>query len=161
VAHGTFYRYFTDRGAAMEAVSRHLRATHGLDVENLRDDVENAAAAAVQLRSWMVQKMRIAQERPGLVRTFTALALVEPRLASYRNERRESTLRRMREHFSVLAARGLAPIDDPAALAHALFALIDGVYRETVLDGNPLEESQIAAAATIVERAVFARDVSA
>jgi len=155
VAHGTFYRYFKDRIAILEALALHIRATRGSAEENLRDDVATVSAARSGLRAWIDEKLRIALERPDEMRTWFALIASDVRLTAFREERRQATLARMTQHFSVLSERGLASVRDPAAMASALFAMLDGFFRETIVDGHALDEARITAAADVVERAIF------
>ncbi len=58
VAHGTFYRYFRDRSAVLEALARHLRETRSVgDDRELRDDVATRAAARAGVREWIAQRL--------------------------------------------------------------------------------------------------------
>jgi AcrR family transcriptional regulator len=155
VAHGTFYRYFPNRAALLEALAAHIRATRGSAEENLRDDVMSAAAARSGLRAWIDGKLRLAFENPEEIRTWFALMTSDPRLIVYREERRAATVTRMTEHFAALTARGFANVRDPGATAFALYAMIDGIFREALVDGHTLGEARIVAAADVVEHAVF------
>ncbi len=78
-------------------------------------------------------------------------------MAAYREERRESTLRRLREHLAVLTERGLADVVDPESTARILGALIEGIMRTMLLENDSLDDAGIRAAADVAERAVFAR----
>ncbi|GAC1416648.1 MAG: hypothetical protein NVSMB64_26820 [Candidatus Velthaea sp.] len=155
IAHGTFYRYFKDRTAALEAFARHFRTTRGSAEENLRDGVASAAQARAGMRQWISEKLRAAVERPASLRVWYALMASDARLAAFRIERRAATLQRMSEHLTHLAARGFAPLRDPEGTAAALFAMIDGMISGAIVDAEPLDERRIAAAAEVAERGVF------
>jgi AcrR family transcriptional regulator len=158
VAHGTFYRYFRDRSEALEELARHIRATRGVgDDHLLRDDVESIEAARAGVRRWIVDKLRLTRELRATVRAWLALVASDARLAAYREERRQATLVRLREHITILTERGFAQVGDPASTAAGLFALVDGIMRTTILETDGLDEAGIVAAADIAERAIFAR----
>lgn len=156
VAHGTFYRYFRDRSDGLEALARHLRETRPAgDDRLLRDDVPSRAHARQAVRAWAADRLRKAVERRASIRTWYALMASDARLKAYREERRESTLRRLTEHLRALTARGFAAVDDPPASARALIALVEGVLHATVVEGEQLDAAGITAVAEIAERAIF------
>jgi AcrR family transcriptional regulator len=157
VAHGTFYRYFRDRSDALEALARHIRATRGIgDDRLLRDDVASLDAARAGVRGWLIDKLRGSRERRAAFCAWYALIASDARLAAYREERRESTLARLREHIAALNAAGFARVADPAATAAGLLALVEGIVRASVLERDALDDAGITAAADIAERALFA-----
>jgi AcrR family transcriptional regulator len=158
VAHGTFYRYFRDRSDALEALARHIKETRGVaDDGLLRDDVVSLEEAQAGVRRWVTEKLQFARERRASLRAWYALISSDARLAAYREERREASLSRLREHIVVLGARGFVDVADPAATAAGLVALIDGIVRASLLERDELGDAGIAAAADIAERALFAR----
>jgi AcrR family transcriptional regulator len=156
VAHGTFYRYFKDRSEALEALARHIRATRGTgDDRQLRDDVDSPGAARAGIRTWVDEKLRFAREHRSIYRAWHALIASESRLAAYREEAREQTLARLRDHITALARRGWVDVADPAATAASLVALIDGTCRAAVLERDCLDDARILATADLAERALF------
>jgi AcrR family transcriptional regulator len=158
VAHGTFYRYFQDRSAALEELARHIRATRGIgDDRLLRDDVAGLDEARTGVRRWIVDKLRYARERRASLRAWHALIASDARLTAFREERREAAFTRLRDHIEVLNARSFASVADPASTAAALIALYDGIVRTSILERDRLADAEIDAAADIVERALFAR----
>jgi AcrR family transcriptional regulator len=158
VAHGTFYRYFRDRSDALEALARHIKSTRGIgDDRLLRDDVASRAAARAGIRAWVVDKLRYARTHRAALRAWYALIASDARLAAYREERREATFTRLRDHIDALNARGFAQVADPAATAAGLIALHEGIVRASVLELDRLDDAAIAAAAEIAERALFAQ----
>jgi AcrR family transcriptional regulator len=157
VAHGTFYRYFRDRSEALEELARHIRATRGIgDDHLLRDDVVSREAARSGVRTWIADKLRYARDRGASLRAWHALIASDARLTAYREERRETTFARLREHIAVLNGRGFANVADAASTAVCLIALYDGIVRATILERDRLDDAAIDAAADIVERALFA-----
>ena len=158
VAHGTFYRYFRDRCDALEALARHLKETGSLvDDVQLRDDVASEDAARAAVRGWIVARLTKAHERRASVRAWYALIASDARLAAFREERRESMARRVREHIEALNRSGCAAVAEPAATAAILMALYEGLIRTAILDGDGLTAPAISAAADAFERTIFAR----
>ncbi len=156
VAHGTFYRYFRDRSDVLEALARHLKATRAVGDDGLlRDDVTSLADARRGVRTWMSERLRFALQRRAAVRAWSTLVASEARLAAYREERRDSTRRRLHEHLEVLTSRGFADVSDPASTAMMLMALVDGVIRATILESDSLSAAHIDAATEIADRAIF------
>lgn len=158
VAHGTFYRYFRDRSDVLRGLAQYIRETHGIgDDQLLRDDVRTRAQARAGVRRWVVEKLRSCLQLRRSIRAWHALIASDARLAAYREERRESTVQRLREHLRYLTASGFAAVDDPDATAATLIALCDGVVRATILESDSLDESHIEAVAQCAERTIFAR----
>jgi AcrR family transcriptional regulator len=155
VAHGTFYRHFRDRREAIEAVVVHLRATRGAVDEGLDDDVASLEAARAGLRAWLIRKLALARERPEFLAGFYRLAAADAKLTAWRAERRDETLARFSAHLEALVRRGLAQLDDPSATARILYTIYDGLYRQLIVDGNPIDDNVTRAAADAVERIVF------
>jgi AcrR family transcriptional regulator len=156
VAHGTFYRYFRDRSDALEELARHIRASSGIgDDRLLRDDVAALNAARVGVRRWIIDKLRYAREHRASLCAWYALIASDVRLTAYREERREATFSRLRDHIEVLNARAFARVADPASTAAGLIALYDGIVRTSILERGQLDDAAIDAAADIVERALF------
>jgi AcrR family transcriptional regulator len=79
----------------------------------------------------------------------------DPELARQRRDNRAAALARLAEHLAALRARGFADVGDPEATAAALLALLDGLFRDAVLDGVGPDAARIAAAADVIDRAVF------
>ncbi len=155
LAHGTFYRHFRDKRAALLAALDRLRERRGPALETISDEVASAAAARAGVRALVQAVLRAPAEHPALLRAYYALASSDAELGRERRERKAAAGKRLAEHLQALAARGLATVRDPEATAAALFAMLDGFYREAVLDGTPLDEARIAGAADVTERAVF------
>lgn len=157
VAHGTFYRYFSDRSDALRAFAEHIRATRGFPEDALRSDVMNRAQARADLRAWVTHRLTDAAERGAIIRVWYALMASDERLSAFKEERRRDVRRALAAFISALNARGFADVDDPDVTAAVLYALIDGIMRSTVLEGEPIDPTTIAATVSVVERAVFAQ----
>lgn len=157
LAHGTFYRHFPDKRAALLAAFERLRERRGPALAALRDDARTVEAARAGLREAVGGILRGQADNPGLLRAYFGLAMRDPELGQERRERRAAIVRRIGEHLRALHAHGLARLNDPDATAAALFAMLDGFYRDALFDGAVLDGAKIAAAQEVTERAVFAQ----
>jgi AcrR family transcriptional regulator len=155
LAHGTFYRHFRDKREALLATLERLRERRGPWLAPIRDDVETSAEARAGIREMVESILRAPAEHPALLRAYYALSLRDAELGRERAERKAAANRRIGEHLTALQRRGLATVEDPEATAGALFAMLDGFYREAVVDGTALDDRRIEAAVRLTERAVF------
>ncbi len=155
LAHGTFYRHFRDKRAALRAALERVREGRGPALDALADDVASVGEARAGIRRLVESVLRSPAEHPALLRAYYALSLRDEEFAGERRERKAAASKRLGEHLTALRARGLATVADPEATAGALFAMLDGFYREAVVDGTALDETRIAGAAEVMERAVF------
>jgi AcrR family transcriptional regulator len=155
LAHGTFYRHFRDKRDALRAALERVRESRGPVLDALADDVASAAEARAGIRRLAESVLRSPAEHPALLRAYYALSVRDEEFARERRERKATASERLGAHLAALRARGLATVADPEATAGALFAMLDGFYREAVVDGTVLGESRIAGAAEVMERAVF------
>ena len=154
LAHGTFYRHFRDKRHALLAVLERTRE-RGPVIGSLRDDVATVDEARAGFRALIEGVLRKPAEHPALLRAYVTLANNDPELARERRERKERGIIRIAEHLGGLQARGLATVTDPTATATALFAMLEGFFREAVVDGSTLDDVKIAGAAEVMDRAVF------
>ena len=155
LAHGTFYRHFKDKRAALRAGLQRVRERVGFVVAALLDDVATSAEARAGIRAFVEAVLRSPAEHPALLRAYYAMTLRDEEFARERRERRELAIRKLAKHLEALRARGLATLSDPEATAAALLAMLEGSNREALLDGTPPDEARIAGAVEVMERAVF------
>lgn len=155
LAHGTFYRHFRDKRAALLAALERVREERGPSVDALRDDVATAEEAREQLCRLVDGILRKSARHPALLRTYFAMAVRDDDLRDRAAERRATVSRRLADHLAALRVRGLVTVDDPAATAGALLAMFDGFFREAVVEGTMPDETRIAGAVAVTERAVF------
>ena len=155
LAHGTFYRYFRNRDDAVRALTDRLRNARAADLSVLDVPPPNVAAARAALRAWTAALLRARTENHGLVRALIALAAQDPEMRAALRERRAVYAQRLAVWLRGLAERAIVVLPDADASATVLFSMLDGIGREAVTAGEPLEESQVGAAVDLVERAVF------
>jgi AcrR family transcriptional regulator len=156
VAHGTFYRHFRDKRDALRSAFERVRERRGPTLDMLRDDVPSREAARAALRACFTTVLEPPAKHPALLRAFYALVWRDAELSQERRERKATSIAAIARYLGVLRERGFAAIDDCEATAAGILALIDGLYRDSNVDGIPLDAARIRAAATLVDRGVFA-----
>ena len=155
LAHGTFYRYFRNKNDVLRAVMERLRRKRAGD-ERLQPKVPaTQAEARAWLRGWASFMLRAPAENRGLARAWHDLVARDPEFGAERRASRAAYVARIGEYLGVLVDRGFAQLADPLASARVLFALLDGIQRETLQDAGPLDEARAAAALDLIERGVF------
>jgi AcrR family transcriptional regulator len=157
VAHGTFYRYFPNKAAAVHALAERLRSARAGDLALLDDAPAGLAQARRALRAWTEAVLRTKTDRPGLVRVWYALAARDAAFQAAGRERRDASRRRLEGWLADLTARAIVGLPDPESTAGVLFVMLDGIGRDAVAAGEPLDDARIAAAVDLVERSVFGR----
>jgi DNA-binding transcriptional regulator YbjK len=113
------------------------------------------AAARAALRTWTRALLHTRVQHAGLVRALYALAAHDPEFRRTLELRRNDNARRLEGWLRDLAARGIIALPQPNASSTVLFTMLDGIGREAVAAGEPLEERLVDAAVGLVERAVF------
>jgi len=156
LAHGTFYRHFKDKRAALvaalERVSERRRPMfEALIAEPPRSDAEARAG----LRELFAAVLRAPNEHPALQRAWLLLVERDPSFAEERRARRAHGVQKLANYFRTLDAAGFADLADPESTTSALLAMIEGFHRASVIDRVPLDAARLEAAVTIAERAVF------
>lgn len=155
LAHGTFYRHFRDKRDALRAALERLRERREPVIASLHAEVATEAEARAGMRRFVETMLRWPEEHRALLRANYALALRDEAVAAERRTRRADAVRLLASHFATLAERGFSTLPDREGAAAALLAMVDGLYREAILDGVALDERRIAAAADVFEHAVF------
>ncbi|HEY4441085.1 MAG TPA: TetR family transcriptional regulator [Candidatus Elarobacter sp.] len=155
LAHGTFYRHFRDKRAALEAALERVREERGLPAVTLFDDAPTAGEARALLRTLVERILTTPAEHPALVRANFALAAREEAAGRKLRERQARGREKFARHLATLNERGFASLADPDATAAVLLAMLDGLYRDAILDRDALSPARIVAAADAFERTVF------
>ena len=155
VAHGSFYRYFRNRVDAIRALTERLREARALELGLLDDPPADGAAARTALRAWTGALLQTRTQHHGLVRALYALATQDAEMRRALRERRDGYARRLAVWLAGLAQRGIVALPRAEETGAVLFSMLDGIGREAVAAGEPLEQWRITAAIDLVERAVF------
>lgn len=155
LAHGTFYRYFRNRVDAIHALTDRLREGLAVELGLLDEPPADAAAARTALRAWTKALLSVRMQHAGLVRALYALAASDPEIRAALDVRRRANARRLEIWLAGIARRGIIVLSNVEATSTVLFAMLDGIGREAVAAGEPLEERLVDAAVDLVERALF------
>jgi AcrR family transcriptional regulator len=140
VAYGTFYRYFTDRGAAVrEALLRHGAAM--ADVESTfgvtpvaRDD-ERARIAG-----WIRSTADDARIRRGVVRAWHVYSNADDAVAKARRETIDRAVERVAAYLDALREAGIASVSSSRFTAYALVALAIALGRDAAIEDDMAAE---------------------
>ena len=155
LAHGTFYRYFPNLVAAVRALADRLRSSKAAELGSIDAPPADEAAARAALRAWTGSFLSARTEHPGLVRAVYALAARDAEIRAAMLERRDTHARKLGVWLHELAERGIIARPPAEAAGAVLFTMLDGIGREALAAGEPLDEKHAAAAIDLVERAVF------
>ena len=131
LAHGTFYRYFSDKRAVFTAA-----------LERTRDELEPI--------------LRKPSLNPGVVRAYFDVLEDDEALRTARRERLRERVAALSAYLERLRASNIIELADPAAIASALLALVDAVFRDAVVSGTAVEGVTVAGVVAVCDRAIFA-----
>jgi AcrR family transcriptional regulator len=155
LAHGTFYRYFSDKNAALRAAAGRIREEAERSRPDFAAPLRPLAAERARIRGWVETMLRAPVDRPGLLREWYAALARDPALQAERASRREESLRMFASYLRRLNAAGKIALERPAELAEALLTAIDGAFRGLALTRKPFGEATIAGVADLFDRAIF------
>lgn len=154
-AHGTFYRYFRDKRDALRAALERVRERTGPIFAATGDDAPDVDTARAAIARLVTTGLRFPVEHRALLRAYHLLSFRDEEFGRERSDRKRDAVARVERYLGRLHERGIVALDDPAAAAAALVAMIDGFYREAVVDGSPLDEQRVAGVGEWVQRAFF------
>jgi len=154
LAHGTFYRYFTDKDAALRAAALRVRE----QLERSRPDFSAPGSAAQErerIRAWVESLLRAPIDRPGLMREWYAALARDPELQAERAAKRHELVEAFTLYLRRLDEGGTIDLARPKELVEALLIAIDGAFRGLTLGGPALTESAIHGLVDLFERSIF------
>ncbi len=155
LAHGTFYRHFRDkRGVlvrALERVREELeRATPSFDPPYGTVDAERE-----RVRAWIETVLLRPASHRGVLRAWYDALRVDEELRATREERRRSRVAALAGYLEKLAEAGTIEVASIEALATALVALVDAVFRGEVLERDTPDATLAAGAVEVFVRSIF------
>ncbi len=121
---GSFYRHFSDKEEILKALLADFTAEAGdeLAVHEAGDDLSQEPALRARVAVyWHTYRAHLPE-----IRALGQAALVNPGFAEQLAQIRHVELQTMREHFERLRAAGIELPGDPAVLASAFNALLEG-----------------------------------
>ena len=155
LAHGTFYRHFQDKRAVFMAALDRVREEFDREGPSLEGPLGDVEAERARVRSWVVFKLSSPAQHAGMLRAFLEAVGDDPELNAVRAERRAQRIAGFARYLEKIGAATDARFVDPAALASALVALVDGALREAIAYGAVPESATIAGVAEVFDRAIF------
>jgi AcrR family transcriptional regulator len=157
VAHGTFYRYFSDKRALLLASLERVKR----ELDRLRPDFDSALGTREderrRVRDWVGAIFALPPQHYGLVRAYREAIESDADLRAAQVERKVTRKASTAAYLERLHAAGLARVPRPMALATALTLLIDGALHD-ILAASDRAPDPLVAEGTIeaFDRAIFA-----
>jgi TetR/AcrR family transcriptional regulator, transcriptional repressor for nem operon len=155
LAHGTFYRHFRDKRDVLLAAFDRVRERRTAPLDALSQRPASVDEARAVIRTFVEGILRWPSAHVSLLRAYVMLSLHDEEFARERRARRKLLTNQMADAFTELRLRGFTAMSDPNATATALYAMLDGIFREAIVDGEPLDDAWIAAAVDVFDRTIF------
>ena len=132
---GSFYRHFASKEELLQALLVDWLTSAGeqLTAGDTGDDLSQEAA----LRARVAVYWHTYREHVPEIRALDQAALVNAQFAAQLAQLRDAQLQTMREHLARLRDAGFDLPGDPAILASAFNALLEGFCRVWLAQGNP------------------------
>lgn len=132
---GSFYRHFASKEALLQALLVDWLTSAGeqLTAGDTGDDLSQEA----DLRARVAVYWHTYREHVPEIRALDQAALVNAQFAAQLAQLRDAQLQTMREHLARLRDAGFDLPGDPAILASAFNALLEGFCRIWLAQGNP------------------------
>lgn len=159
LAHGTFYRYFRHKRAALEAALGRVNEAMAHAREALRAPIGTLASERDRLREMIAASLAPPVEQAGVVRAWFALMVKSPELTAQRLERRRAALADVSDYLRRLRQAGLTDISNPDEVAAGVAAAINGAIHLRVDAGVAVSDEVRGGIVAIVERAVFPQGI--
>jgi len=158
LAHGTFYRYFTEKRAVLVAA-----------LDRVRDEIERGTPTfappygsrddeRARVRAYAEALGRKIAGRTGVLRAYLEALETDAELRARRAERRRERTRALRDYLEALAALAIVPPLAAESLATALVALVDAMFRESVAESSGDAPVLAAGVVETFDRAIFCAD---
>lgn len=155
LAHGTFYRYFKDKRAALEAAIARAGETIDRAWLPLREPLGTSAAERERWRTVVRTLLEMPARRLGLMRAWHAIVVTDPEVLAQRQERRRAVLAEMTAYLTRLRESGLTNVSDIEGTAAAVQAAVYGAIHTALVEGRPPSDALRRGVVDLAERAVF------
>ena len=157
VAHGTFYRHFSDKRGLLLAALEHVRR----ELDRTRPDfgapIGSRAEERVRVRRWLAAMFEWPGSNAGLFRAFVDALDGDDEMRAVKRARAAERVASLADYFERLHEARVASIEHPEALAAALTVLVDGALRELlVLPHNSATAPLALGIGEAFDRAIFA-----
>ena len=155
VAHGTFYRYFPDKHAALRAAAQRVRDEVDRLFPSFESPLGTPAEERARVSNWIESVVRASLEFPGVMRAWYPVVAADPAMREQRQAKKAANVAALARYFDRLVAAGIIEAANTTELASALSILLFGVFRNVVTDGAVLDEATIAGTLAVFDRAIF------
>ncbi len=154
-AHGTFYRHFPDKRAALAALFEEVGAGVARERPSFEGALGTRESERARVAAWAASTLRTSIERPGLVRAWQARCAQEPELARVRAGLRAAAVSSLASYLARLVAAGYSSVEAPDALARAINVALDGIRFRAAFDRADFDETDAGAVLALIDRAIF------
>jgi AcrR family transcriptional regulator len=155
VAHGTFYRYFPDKGAALHAAIERAREAWARTRPSFEPPFGSLGDERARVRAWVAAVLSAPYERRGLVRAWYAQREIDAELRELQRRNRAETVEALASYLEGLGNAKTTGVPRPKELAGALLVLLEGTVRRALVEGEKLDASAIAGVVDVFDRAIF------
>ncbi|MFY9781400.1 MAG: TetR family transcriptional regulator [Candidatus Baltobacteraceae bacterium] len=155
LAHGTFYRYFADRGAALRAAIERAREAWARTRPSFEPPFGSLEAERVRVRAWVAAVLSAPYERRGLVRAWYAQREIDTELKALQRRNRAQTVDALASYLEGLGKAITIGVPRPREFADALLVLLEGTVRRVLVEGENLDAGAIAGVVDVFDRAIF------
>jgi AcrR family transcriptional regulator len=155
LAHGTFYRYFSDKHAALRAAIERAREGWARTRPSFEPPYGPLEAERARVRAWVTAVLSTPYERRGLMRAWYAQREVDVELQALRGRSRAQTIDALASYLEGLWKAKTTGVRRPSELAGALLALLEGTLRRALVEGERLDAGAIAGVVDVFDGAIF------
>jgi len=156
LAHGTFYRYFRDKQGVLMAALERIREQLERERPSFDPPFGPLDRERERVRAWLETSLGTPAEHPGVLRAYFELLETDVALRELRVRRTAERTAALAAYLRSLTLAGLIDLGDPSALAAALLALTDAVFRDATLARGPVDANVLTGVASVFDRAIFA-----
>jgi AcrR family transcriptional regulator len=156
LAHGTFYRYFADKRAVFLAAIDRKREQLQATRPSFEPPYGSLEAERARVRAWAEAVLLGPPHSLGVIRAFFEALEGDEDLREMRRSRSVERVDAFARYLIGLTADArIIDVPEPEALATALFALMDAVFREAVISGKAADAVTVSGVVAVFDRAIF------
>jgi AcrR family transcriptional regulator len=156
LAHGTFYRYFGDKRAVFLAALDRKREQLLATRPSFEPPYGSLEAERARIRAWAEAVLVGPPHELGVIRAFFEALEGDEELREMRRSRNVERIAAFTRYLIGLTAEArIIDVPEPEALATALFALMDAVFRDAVISGKAADAVTVAGVVAVFDRAIF------
>ncbi len=161
VAHGTFYRYFTDKRGVLLAAIERLRGEFERTMPTFEPPYGDTQVERERVRRWVAATLAKPAAHAALLRAYLDALETDADLRERRRERQERRVRALADYLGALDAAAVVAIPRAGPLAVALLALVDVTVRAGIADGSGPAERAVTGVSDVFDRAIFGAEARA